>query len=131
MVGHVRLPDKFVLRTYPAAITKFVTLVEWEGVVLEVLPEEGMFSANIQDTSGDDVPQEYAEFYTEDLKDDDLPLLRQGAVFRWVIGKRENEFGTIERTSRIIFRRLPAYNQADFASAEARAAALIDAIAIE
>lgn len=125
------LPRMLVTPSRASATPNFITLSEWEGVVEAVDGESNTFSATLQDVDSEGAPEEYAEFFIEDLRQDDLALLQPGAIFRWVIGKREDEFGTVERTSRVVFRRLPAYSGADMSRANARAAELVNAINVE
>jgi hypothetical protein len=101
--------------------SRFLPQNEWEGVVEKIDVNDASFSARLDDITNPATPQEYAEFYLDDVSQDDMPLVQIGAVFRWVIGKREDQFGTIERTSKIVFRRLPAYSVADIEKANARA----------
>jgi len=108
--------------------SRFLPQNEWEGVVDKIDLDDASFSARLDDLTNPGTPQEYAEFYLDDVRQDDRPLVQVGAVFRWVIGKREDQFGTIERTSKIVFRRLPAYSLADIEKANARAERLSSGI---
>ncbi len=108
--------------------TRFLPLNEWEGVVESINVADGTFFARVDDLTDPSIPQEIGDCFLEDIRQDDLVLLRSGAIFRWVIGMRENEFGTLERTSRIVFRRLPAYSNSDIEAADARAERIASAI---
>ncbi len=80
-------------------------LQEWEGVVSEV--REDTLVARLIDVTCRDSPEEEAVFLIEDVRRDDLELLRPGAVFRWIIGYDVKRDGAKRRASQIVFRRLP------------------------
>ena len=63
---------------------RFIALQEWEGFVSEI--GEKVFVARLVDMTRKDNPEEEADFLIEDVRNDDLKLLRPGAVFRWIIG---------------------------------------------
>lgn len=126
-----QIPNAFFHAVTPAAKSKLIPLNEWEGVVDSVDEEQGVFQARLQDQTQKDSPTEAASFLIEDVRQDDLPLLTEGAVFRWVIGKREDIFGGVERTSTVVFRRMPAYSQADLKAADDWATAMAGAFAAE
>ena len=95
-------------------------LQEWEGYVTEV--SEGTFSARLVDiTAGKKVEDEAADFPISDLSEDELSLLKEGAVFRWIIGYQRTKFRQKIRTSQIVFRRLPAWSKLDIRQARAEA----------
>lgn len=84
----------------------FQALQEWEGVVTCV--GQDTFQASIIDlTAGETTPNEIAEISIEDLHEDDLPRLREGAIFRWVIGYAKSASGMKTRGSKVYFRRTP------------------------
>ncbi len=90
---------------------------EWEGVVTKVCSES--FEAMLRDkTAGDQESKEVAEFDIGLMVSaDDLELLKEGAIFNWVIGTEVKKEGTKRKVSFIKFRRLPAFTAADFAQA--------------
>lgn len=98
---------------------RFVPLQEWEGCVLEVF--EDYFVARLFDVTDPSNPKEETDFYIEDLQEDDKILLREGAIFRWVIGYHYELGGTKRRSSQIVFRRLPVWRKPDIESAEMEA----------
>ncbi len=103
-----------------SAVLSLEPLQEWEGYVTEV--SEGTFSARLVDvTAGKKVEDEAADFPISDLSEDELSLLKEGAVFRWIIGYQRTKFGQKIRTSQIVFRRLPAWSKLDIRQARAEA----------
>ena len=104
---------------------------DWEGVVDEVLEDEGIFSARLCDlTAGEIYPSETAEIPIEDVSDDDRELLRPGAVFYLTTG-RSLRRGRWELFGRMAFRRLPSRTPADLRRIEERARSLIDFLGLE
>ena len=104
----------------------FNSLQEWEGTVSKI--DKETFCALLFDvTAGRSNPVEEMEFPVSDIGADSLPLFREGAVFRWSIGYRI-ENGTKERSSQIVFRRLPAWTASDLAAASKRASELAKSI---
>lgn len=103
---------------------RFVAMKEWEGRVTSVDRDADVFWAGLIDlTSGDTQEFEQAEFSFSNVQDYDRDLVRPGAIFRWVIGTRFIA-GTKERSSRVIFRRLPAWSKSDIERIEREADAL-------
>ena len=124
------LPWAFFKTPVERKPTKLIALNEWEGVVASIDQTNGTFVAHLEDQSSKS-PVEVAEFPLDDVRSDDLPLLREGAVFRWVVGKRENMFGGVERTSTVTFRRLPAYSVADLKRAKDWASDIAGSLKVE
>lgn len=77
----------------------------WEGTVHEVLLDS--FNARMRDLTDSDRPDEIVEMFVEDVDENDIPLLRPGAVFYWNIGYLEGRGFPRQRTSRVTFRRIP------------------------
>lgn len=121
-----------VLRNY-APVTKLhsrlVPLQTWEGFVESIDWDNGTFWARLNDlepeANGD---AEIAEFLISDVDPDARELIREGGVFRWIIGYREEGFGGRERISAIVFRRLPAWTSQDLAAAKSEGRRLSDAL---
>lgn len=84
---------------------------EWEGVVLSKGINE--FQARLIELSNVNHVEEIAEFDLDIVSDSDLPLLREGAIFRWIIGRSRSPDGTIELLSKMVFRRLPQWRRHD------------------
>ena len=88
-----------------------VIMQEFEGRVVSISPEEGLFGAYLTDvTSGSDEESEDVDLPIKDISDTDLPLFEEGAIFRWLIGYRY-EKTTKERFSKLVFRRIPAWSE--------------------
>jgi hypothetical protein len=107
--------------------SRFSPLQEWEGVVMGV--NKDTFVARLLDkTAGDSLPFEEADLPVSDLSEDDLSLLKPGAVFRWTIGYQRSSGGTKKRLSQIVFRRLPQFTSSDAVAARKEAARLASEI---
>jgi hypothetical protein len=90
----------------------FSVLQEWEGYVVSILHDT--FTARLLDiTMGSEIEDEEVDFPLEDLKDIDRSRIREGAIFRWIIGYRRGPAGVKDRISRIVFRDLPAWTNAE------------------
>ena len=86
-------------------------LQQWEGRVTEI--REGEFSARLVDlTALETEEREQADFLIIDLSEADRRMLRDNALFRWLIGYRYIG-STKERFMRIVFRRLPAWTETE------------------
>ncbi len=102
----------------------FAALQEWEGFVLRI--GQDAFLARLRDVTFDgDHEDEEVELPLSDVSDSDRDLLREGALFRWVIGYQKSRAGTTRRLSQVVFRRLPAWTRADFAVAKAKTKELV------
>ena len=100
----VRLPDPSPL-DYSFDVRR-----KWEGVVTSVDHEE--FSVVLRDIVRGGEPEHEAVLSIEEVSEDDLPLLTEGAVLYWTIGYK-TRMGTRERVSTIRLRRLPAWSRSD------------------
>lgn len=105
---------------------RFVVLQEWEGLVCDI--SEGAFVARLIDVTRKGSPDEEADFLIEDLREDDRVLLRQGAIFRWVIGYDTKRDGTKRRASQLVFRRLPQWTRKEIDEADNQAKYLASTI---
>ncbi|MGO9137250.1 MAG: hypothetical protein ACLP9S_04615 [Syntrophales bacterium] len=86
----------------------FSVLQEWEGYVVSISNET--FTARLVDvTRNCTIEDEETDFPLDDLKDADRKKICPGASFRWIIGYRRSPGGTKDRSSRIVFRNLPAW----------------------
>ena len=93
-------------------------LQEWEGYVVEIRKTD--FTARLIDlTTGADHEEEEAVIPIAELSDDDAGKMREGSVFRWVIGYERSPAGTKKRVSQIVFRDLPTMTEADLRAGEA------------
>jgi hypothetical protein len=96
-----------------------IPLQAWEGAVLNVGVDS--FTARLVDTAGEH-PDEEIDLSKDELSPFDLDLLEPGAIFYWTIGYRQQlPVGARERVSRIRFRRLPAWSNAELTVARERA----------
>lgn len=87
-------------------------LQEWEGYVLEIHGDE--FVARLVDlTAGATHEEEEATIPLEELSAIDAAALREGGIFRWVIGYQLDPSGTKKRVSQIVFRDLPRLTEDD------------------
>lgn len=83
---------------------------DWEGCVTEIEGED--IFAKLYD-SEDDGYSIY-EFSIDDISEDDLPLLKKGALFFLYIGYYTNDKGTRIKSSHIKFRRIISENAEAF-----------------
>lgn len=105
---------------------KFLALHEWEGIVLEL--QEDTFTARLTDVTDRQQQPEEGDFLIEDIRSDDLKLLREGAVFRWVVGYEIKKRGEKRRSSQIIFRRLPQWTKREIEEADREAMLVMESI---
>jgi len=107
--GIVRLPR---LPTHRPPATTLHALQEWEGYVVEF--DETEFTARLTDlTAGASHEGEEATIPRAELSDRDNARIREGSIFRWVIGYERSAAGTKKRVSHIVFRDLPAFTETD------------------
>lgn len=116
MKGLVRRPQPITeqqIRSTPSSTGK---VVEWEGVVEEV--ENDQIHCRLRIVKGSNV--DFEEFTSLDLDrvdEGDRDLVKPGALFRLVIGVKAIS-GTREQFSRVVFRRLPAWNRRSIEQAQ-------------
>ncbi len=108
------------------ATGQFIELQEWEGIVLDLHDET--FSARLTDICNEENPPEVGDFIISDLRNDDMKLLRPGAVFRWIIGYDVSRCGSKQRASQIVFRRLPVWTKHEIDDADREARKLMEGI---
>lgn len=104
----------------------YVELQEFDGKVLDINAEEGVFAAELTNKHNSEEVFR-AEFDIDDIDKGDKDLFKQGALFIWKVGKEENN-GTQQKISQIVFRRLPSWWSKDIKRVEeigtSRAAAI-------
>ena len=84
-------------------IDEAAVLQEWEGYVLEIAGDE--FVARLVDvTAGSSHEDEEAVIPLAELSDGDAAALREGGIFRWVIGYECSPSGARKSVSRISLR---------------------------
>ena len=87
-------------------------LQEWEGYVLEIHGDE--FVARLVDLTAEaSHEEEEATIPVAELSATDAAALREGGIFRWVIGYQFDPSGTKKRVSQIVFRDLPRLTARD------------------
>ena len=101
-----------------APTTTLHALQEWEGYVVDVGKTD--FVARVIDlTVGAEHETEEATIPLAEISDRDTERIREGSIFRWVIGYERSVTGTKKRVSVIVFRDLPAITAADLRDAKA------------
>jgi len=113
-------------------ITKsfYIELKEYNGRVMRIY--ETRFTAELINAADENEILE-AEFDVSDINEGDMGLFRAGAIFVWKIGKEENN-GTQQKVSQLVFRRLSSWKTEDIKRTEEIAksrAAAIRAITVE
>ncbi|KKC32645.1 hypothetical protein [Devosia psychrophila] len=108
--------------------SQFVALQEWEGYVEKIVEGNDTFTARLTDKTNPDDSFEVGEFDLTDVASDDYELVRVGGVFRWVLGYRTFSTGRTEKSSSLIFRRLPAWRKATLARNKIEARELANSI---
>ena len=78
------------------------TLQVFRGAVQEVGSET--FWADLFDETEPNNPQEFAELLLSEVSKQDRPLLKPGAVFRWVISRETTASGQVQLVSEIRFK---------------------------
>ena len=115
LAGPVDLPPP---RTRSAPTTTLHALQEWEGHVVEVGTSD--FTARLVDLTDDSTHgEEEAIIPLDEISDDDAAKMREGSIFRWVIGYERSMAGSKKRVSHIVFRDLPAITKSDLRDGEA------------
>lgn len=114
--------DLFIYKT-PKYIreTPFISLQKWEGIVTSVLKRT--FHAKLANINAED--DVLAEIPKAEVNDEDLLLLKPGAIFYWNIGYSYTT-GTKTRASLIRFKRMPRLTRKQEEAAQARASVLWD-----
>lgn len=110
-----------------ALAASFHALQEWEGYVVDV--HETEFVARLVDiTAGASLEGEEATFPRAELSEGDDARIRDGGIFRWVIGYERSAAGTKKRVSQIVFRDLPAVTKSDLRDGEVWAREMAEAL---
>ena len=105
----------------------FISKQKYEGIVLNVL--DSSFVARLQNLS-ENIADEVAEFAIEELNSDDIPLLKEGAIFYWHIGFLIVFGGYKYPCHMLNFRRLPVWTKNEIEEADKRAEALLYKLSI-
>lgn len=114
-----RAASVVVLPVVQAAREHFRLLKEWEGVVLSIDQRSEVLSARITDISD---PSDQLEVVIpfDNISPADRPLVAEGAVFYWKVGRTIRRGGQLLNQSIVKFRRLPAWQPDELAEAEVR-----------
>lgn len=109
------------------ASATFQVIQEWEGYVQEI--KDDTFTASLLDiTENQNYPTEEADFNIQDVNNFDMHFLRNGAVFRWVIGYYQSPSGSKRRSSELVFRRMPRFSNSSIKKADKKAKEFKDEI---
>jgi len=95
----------------------------WEGTV-ESVDYDARIMRVLLDAKWGDIPQHTADIELQWVSDQDLDLLRPGAVFYLTLYKRTNR-GSIENSQELRFRRLPSWSMAQLKRIDDDAAMLL------
>jgi hypothetical protein len=95
----------------PGRASKLTTRQLWLGTVTAV--RKGGFSAILSDKTNPNNPDEQGTFDFDDteISADDLPLVRTGSGFYWIIGTEESYARNVQNVSRLRFRHLPTWTK--------------------
>lgn len=104
----------------------FKLLQLWEGYVVDINEIKHEFSVVAKDKTDTSMPDEEFTMSIEEVPPTDLDLLSIGAVFYWSIGYADYPGRPRSRESRVRFRRLPKWKQADLNNAKKRGNELAD-----
>ncbi len=107
-----------VSRNSLSQVEIFQVLQEWEGRVLSV--GEDTFTARLIDIENNPNHEE-GDFFIKDVRNDDLKLLKPGAIFRWVVGTVVKQDRTEHCYSDIVFRRLSKWSHGELSEADKEA----------
>ena len=107
---------------YTRPLDDFISKQKYEGAVLSI--SDSSFTARLHNLS-ENLADEEAEFAIEELNDDDIPLLKEGAIFYWNIGYLISYGGYRIACHMINFRRLPVWTKKEIEESGERAAALL------
>jgi hypothetical protein len=98
----------------------FEVMMDWEGVVEEV-NADGFVARLLDRRSSSKLDTEAADIPFSEVNPDDVPLVRPGAIFYLTVYRVIASSGQQQRSTRLFFRRLPAWTPALLASARNRA----------
>ena len=100
---------------------------EWEGHV-ESIGEDDFFVVMTNVRSKSALPTDQAVFSKDDISEHQRPLLKEGAIVRWIIGRERLPSGQIRKISELYFRRLPAHTTEDYNRAFQKAKSLLEEV---
>ena len=100
---------------------------EWEGHV-ESIGEDDFVVVMSNVRSKSTLPTDQAVFSKDDISEHQRPLLREGAIVRWIIGRERLPSGQIRKIAELYFRRLPAHTADDYNRAFHKAQSLLEEV---
>ncbi|MYB34107.1 MAG: hypothetical protein F4X92_03060 [Gammaproteobacteria bacterium] len=104
-----------------------IPITEWEGYVDGISDDK--FSVKVVNIrSKSSVPVDEVTFDKDEISEYDRPLLKEGAIVRWIIGRERLDTGQVRNVSELHFRRLPAHSKEDYKRAHEEASALLKGI---
>jgi hypothetical protein len=107
---------------------KFIALNEWEGIVMAINRDDKTFTARLIDVNEKKQQAEEGDFLIDDIRNDDMKLLCEGAIFRWIVGYEIKRRGEKRRSSQIVFRRLPQWTKREIEEADKEAKKVMGSI---
>lgn len=123
--------DAFVVSQEPrphVVVDSAVSVQAWEGEVLEVYEES--FSVKLIDKTDRGAQDAFTEIDLSEIDQDDLDLVRPGAIFYWYVSYEHRASGK-KRSSMMRFRRMPAWTADDLKRTEAYADDLFSSLTFE
>lgn len=92
-------------RMTPSPPSQIKVLQQWECVIHEISGD--CVSCELHDLTDSTCPTEFAEIYISEFSEFDRPLLEEGAVFYWSVGRETSKTGQVRRYSELRMRRMP------------------------
>lgn len=113
-------PDPSSLHQQPE---RFQTIKNWEGVVTSVEGDSFFASMRLTNSKSERAEDEF-EIDIDNVARGDRDLVREGAIFYLTVGIRRPRGEGPQKTTRIIFRRMPRWSSRDIERGEAAATEL-------
>ena len=128
-VDHIVPPihDQVVRTQNLKAKPTLTPTAEWEGYI-ESIDGEEFFVVMTNVRSNCSLPTDQAMFSISDINEYERPLLKEGAIVRWIIGRERLPTGQIRKVSELYFRRLPAHTEAGYLRAYHKAKSLLEEV---
>ena len=123
VIGQARLSMATLLAPEPSAKTSFYTVQAWEGVVESV--EDADIYVRVVDKTDRSRPESFATISKDEIDQEDLDLVKPGAIFYWMVGYETKASGK-KRSSFIRFRRSPAWTKTNIQDVEKKANELLN-----
>lgn len=96
----------------------------WEGTVLNVNSEDKVMNV-LLNAKMEQVPRHTADIDFEWVSDQDMELVRPGAIFYLTLYKRTKRGGSIENSQEIRFRRRPSWSPMELKRIDEKASTLL------